>query len=910
MAPDRDQLRAMSQKDKETFKEYAQRWRELAAQITPPLEEKEMTKIFLKTLSSFYYERVVASAPSDFTEMVNMGMRLEEGVREGRLSKDEGSSKRYGAFKKKDGEAHAVKSHAKPRRPSAKRKPVRHASDQHQVAHIAPVFRDNSQQYQQPNQHNQQQPQYQQQSRPQQQAYQPHGTMGVQARSTLCYHSGAPGHNIENYYPLKTKVQDLMRCDILSFEDSGPNVTKNPLPEHGKSVNMVQGCPGKYKVKYVSHIRQSLVELHRLLCQYSYMEHDHDKCRICSVNILGCRQVRRELQELLDEGTIEILQNRNVDEDVPEVNVISPVFELPEPVVIRYDGSKPKVSPSLVIKPAGPVPYSSDKAIPFRYNPVAVEDGKEVSLPSTSVVNIADVSGLTRSGRVFSAPPKPHVVSDSAEHPVGTAVNVPNPAPVAKPSSVQKTPASSVGPSGVVNEECDEMLRLIKKSEYNIVDQLLQTPSKISVLSLMLNSEPHREALQKVLDVAYVDHDVTIEQFDNIIANITVCNTLSFSDADLPEEERDHNMALHISMNWPPMRQSGVVVKAFDGPRKTVIREVDLPIKIGPSDFQVTFQVMDIHPSYSCLLGRPWIHEAGALTSTLHQKLKFVKNKKLVVVGGQKALLVSHLSSFSYIVAEDEVGTPFQALFIAEPIEKKSPSFASYRDAKLATECGTIAGLGKVIELEDNKSRAGIGYSSGAFNEKGLFKSGGFIHADQPEEAAAILEEDAEDLSNFVIPGGVCHNWVAVDVPTVIHKLILKLIEHNDPTPSPNFEFPVFEAEEDDVEGIPDEITRLLKHEKKIIQPHLEDLETVNLGSEDCVRMVKIGALLEESVKKGLISLLQEYSDIFAWLYEDMPGVDTDIVQHFLPLKPECMPVKQKLRRTHPDMAMKIKEEV
>jgi hypothetical protein len=158
------------------------------------------------------------------------------------------------------------------------------------------------------------------------------------------------------------------------------------------------------------------------------------------------------------------------------------------------------------------------------------------------------------------------------------------------------------------------------------------------------------------------------------------------------------------------------------------------------------------------------------VTSTLHQKLKFVKNKKLVVVGGEKALLVSHLSSFSYIDAEDEVGTPFQALSIDEPIEKKSPSFTSYRDAKLAIECGAVAGLGKMIELEDNKSRAGIGYSSGAFNEQGLFKSGGFIYADQAEEAAAILEEDAEDLSNFIIPGGVCHNWVAVDVPTVIHK--------------------------------------------------------------------------------------------------------------------------------------------
>ena len=66
MAPDRDQLRAMSQKDEESFKEYAQRWREIAAQISPPLEEKELTKIYLKTLSTFYYDRMVASAPSNF----------------------------------------------------------------------------------------------------------------------------------------------------------------------------------------------------------------------------------------------------------------------------------------------------------------------------------------------------------------------------------------------------------------------------------------------------------------------------------------------------------------------------------------------------------------------------------------------------------------------------------------------------------------------------------------------------------------------------------------------------------------------------------------------------------------------------------------------------------------------------
>ena len=56
--------------------------------------------------------------------------------------------------------------------------------------------------------------------------------------------------------------------------------------------------------------------------------------------------------------------------------------------------------------------------------------------------------------------------------------------------------------------------------------------------------------------------------------------------------------------------------------------------------------------------------------------------------------------------------------------------------------------------------------------------------------------------------------------------------------------------------------------------------------------------------------MLKEFKDVFAWSYQDMPGLDTDIVQHKLPFKEECPPVKQKLRRMKPKMSLKIKEEV
>ena len=41
-----------------------------------------------------------------------------------------------------------------------------------------------------------------------------------------------------------------------------------------------------------------------------------------------------------------------------------------------------------------------------------------------------------------------------------------------------------------------------------------------------------------------------------------------------------------------------------------------------------------------------------------------------------------------------------------------------------------------------------------------------------------------------------------------------------------------------------------------------------------------------------------------------MPGLDTDIVVHRLPLREECASVKQKLKKVKPEMLLKIKEEV
>ena len=71
-------------------------------------------------------------------------------------------------------------------------------------------------------------------------------------------------------------------------------------------------------------------------------------------------------------------------------------------------------------------------------------------------------------------------------------------------------------------------------------------------------------------------------------------------------------------------------------------------------------------------------------------------------------------------------------------------------------------------------------------------------------------------------------------------------------------------------------------------------MDTINLGTEEDKKDVKVGVNLEPSFKERLIQLLHDYVEIFALSYEDMPRLDTDIVVHHLPTREDCPPVKQK----------------
>ena len=76
----------------EGFKDYAQKWRDLAGRVQPPLSEMELVDMFLGTLSGPFFNHLIGSSSVGFTELILIGERVEAGIRNGKIQKDSSSS--------------------------------------------------------------------------------------------------------------------------------------------------------------------------------------------------------------------------------------------------------------------------------------------------------------------------------------------------------------------------------------------------------------------------------------------------------------------------------------------------------------------------------------------------------------------------------------------------------------------------------------------------------------------------------------------------------------------------------------------------------------------------------------------------------------------------------------------------
>src|ERR1044072_9760443 len=139
---------------------------------------------------------------------------------------------------------------------------------------------------------------------------------------------------------------------------------------------------------------------------------------------------------------------------------------------------------------------------------------------------------MTRSGRIFSDP----AIQLKAE----AVAKAKGKKPMKQPDMQNANPD--------LEKDIEEIMKFIRKSDLSVIDQLAQTPAKISILSLLRDSEVHRNALMKLLSTDFVPQEISVGQFENVCASISASNGLGFTDFDLPPEGQNHNKVLHIFM--------------------------------------------------------------------------------------------------------------------------------------------------------------------------------------------------------------------------------------------------------------------------------------------------------------------------------------------------------------------------
>ncbi|KAH1228864.1 hypothetical protein GmHk_10G028767 [Glycine max] len=566
MAPDRNQLQSMSKREHESIKEYAQRWRDLAAQVIPPMTEREMITIMVDTLPTFYYEKLIGYMPANFADLVFAGERIESGLRKGKFeyasNAGPNSNRRAPVVgtRKKEGDTHAVTT-----APTWMKTP-QNAQNSYQHNHPNFSIRAGSSLPTQvegpattekapaqcvapatPRPANNTTPgmSYDNPRRPLRDQFSPipmayseiwpsllenHLVVAIPGKvfqppypkwynsnATCAYHSGAPGHNIDFCLPFKYKVQHLINVGWLSFQEEGPNVKTNPLASHGgASVNAIgkDKSSGSKRLEDVATSRRFIYQSLQAACMVSRGGDKSDECLFCLRELHDmqtCPAVEELLQRLMDCGQLEVSERGGEEPQICTQSAERKAPPTPKALVICF--TRNMTSPRSEYPPAVPKPtpfsYQSNKVVPWKYTPPAFGEGAttEVDSLSAKVTNITGLSGVTCSGRVF---PPPH----SAELPSKGK------APMTQESAGAATPSKEVDPlvvkgaekkedlqgRAVTLEEAHEFLRLIQQSEFKVVEQLNKTPARISLLELLISSEPHRALLVKVLNEAHDSH--------------------------------------------------------------------------------------------------------------------------------------------------------------------------------------------------------------------------------------------------------------------------------------------------------------------------------------------------------------------------------------------------------------------
>ncbi|KAI8530464.1 hypothetical protein RHMOL_Rhmol11G0060600 [Rhododendron molle] len=195
-------------------------------------------------------------------------------------------------------------------------------------------------------------------------------------------------------------------------------------------------------------------------------------------------------------------------------------------------------------------------------------------------------------------------------------------------------------------EEEEEESQRIEPKEDRVLKQLKKIQADISIWGLLMSYYEHRNSFFKTLGKAKVPIDITLEGLVGLImASKTLKPTIAFTDKDLPPEGLAHNKPLYISLKcltkWIPL------LLVDNGSALNVCPQRTLN-KLGVS-------TTNIRPSSPGVRGydNSKRRVVGAVPSTLHQKVKFVVDERVVTILGDSSIRAHSVTPVQEVGTEE-----------------------------------------------------------------------------------------------------------------------------------------------------------------------------------------------------------------------------------------------------------------
>ena len=88
---------------------------------------------------------------------------------------------------------------------------------------------------------------------------------------------------------------------------------------------------------------------------------------------------------------------------------------------------------------------------------------------------------------------------------------------------------------------------------------------------------------------------------------------------------------------------------SFEGKIVTPRGQIRLPIQTGSDMVEVDFIVVNAYSPYTTIVARPWLYALGAVSSTLHQKVKYpLKGQVKEIMGNRTMARQCIVAAISY----------------------------------------------------------------------------------------------------------------------------------------------------------------------------------------------------------------------------------------------------------------------